>query len=76
MADALWRCSETVRYLGYYRQAQPVGAIAFGGDYEVLRMSRPLRSTIQVRANERTAALDALYTEQAAKRLIDIPVRR
>jgi hypothetical protein len=34
-------------------------------------MSRPLRSTIQVRANERTAALLALYTEQAAKPLID-----
>ena len=41
------------------------------------RMSRPLRSTIQVRANERTAAFDALYTEQAAKPLIDTiePVR-
>ena len=37
----------------------------------------PLRSTIQVRANERTAAFDALYTEQAANPLIDTiePVR-
>src|SRR5262249_34565798 len=41
------------------------------------RMSRPLRSTIQVRANERTAAFAALYIEQEANPLIDTiePVR-
>ena len=37
----------------------------------MILMSRSLRSTIQVRANERTAAFDALYTEQAGKPLID-----
>ena len=40
MADALPRCSETVCYFGYYRQAQPVGAIAFGVDYEAPTISR------------------------------------
>ena len=34
-------------------------------------MSRPLRSTIQPRANERIAAFVASYTEQEAKPLID-----
>ena len=31
MADALWRCSKTVRYLWSYRQATPVGAARFRG---------------------------------------------
>jgi hypothetical protein len=43
----------------------------------MMRMSRPLRSTIQLRANERTAAFDTLYTEKEGKPLIDAiePVR-
>ena len=42
----------------------------------VMRMSRPLTSAIQLRANDRTAAFDALYTERE-KPLIDAiePVR-
>jgi hypothetical protein len=40
-------------------------------------MSRPLRSTIQLRANARTAAFDALYTDKEGKPLIEAiePVR-
>src|ERR1700730_6023165 len=45
------------------------GVSVYPGLNTLTRMSRPLRSTIQVRANERTAAFDALYTEQEAKAL-------
>src|ERR1700748_3525093 len=53
------------------------GVSVYPGLNTLTRMSRPLRSTIQVRANERTAAFDALYTEQEAKPLIETiePVR-
>ena len=53
------------------------GVSVYPGLNTLMRMSRPLRSTIQLRANERTAALDALYTEQEANPLIDTiePVR-
>src|SRR5260370_35496483 len=53
------------------------GVAVYPGLNTLTRMPRPLRSTIQVRANERTAAFDALYTEQEAKPLIDTiePVR-
>jgi hypothetical protein len=47
------------------------GVAVYPGLNTLTRMSRPLRSTIQVRANERTAAFDALYTEQAVNPLID-----
>jgi hypothetical protein len=45
------------------------GVAVYPGLNTLMRMSRPLRSTIQVRANERTAALLALYTEQSGKTL-------
>src|ERR1700720_1734468 len=53
------------------------GVAVYPGLNTLTRMSRPFRSTIQVRANERIAAFDASYTEQAAKPLIDTiePVR-
>src|SRR6201981_1093759 len=53
------------------------GVSVYPGLNTLTRMWRPLRSTIQVRANERTAAFDALYTEHEAKPLIDTiePVR-
>src|SRR6202023_3941858 len=47
------------------------GVAVYPGLNTLTRMSRPLRSTIQVRANERIAAFDASYTKQAAKPLID-----
>src|SRR6202030_432644 len=47
------------------------GVSVYPGLNTLTRMSRPLRSTIQGRADEGTAAFDALYTEQAAKPLID-----
>ncbi len=42
-----------------------------------MRMLRPLRSTIQLRAKDRTAALEALYALKDSKPLIDAiePVR-
>ncbi len=53
------------------------GVAVVPGLNTLMRMSRPLRSTIQLRANERTAAFDALYTEREGKPLIDAiePVR-
>jgi hypothetical protein len=37
----------------------------------MMRMSRPLRSTIRLRTNEHTAAFDTLYTEKDGKPSID-----
>ena len=39
MADALRRCSETVCYLGYYRQAPPVGPLQDAVDHEAPAIS-------------------------------------
>ena len=46
------------------------GVAVVPGLNTLMRMSRPLSSTIQVRANERTAAFDAPYTERDGKPFI------